>query len=63
VLPVSAHLKGEYGASGIHAGVPCVIGRGGVERIIEIPLTDAERAAFLLSTDVIAKHVALAATL
>jgi L-lactate dehydrogenase len=46
-----------------HAGVPCVIGRGGVESIIEIHLTDAERAAFLISTDVIAKAVALAATL
>lgn len=63
VLPVSAHLRGEYGVSGIHAGVPCVIGRNGVEKILVIPLDSQEREAFLRSADVIAKHVALATTL
>ena len=63
VLPVSARLNGEYGVSGLHAGVPCVIGRNGAERIMEVALTDAEREAFLRSIDVIEKHNALAAAL
>ncbi len=63
VLPVSAHLRGEYGVSGIHAGVPCVIGRGGVGKILQISLDAQEQEQFLRSADVIAKHVALAATL
>jgi malate dehydrogenase len=43
ILPVSALLEGEYGVSGLFVGVPGVLGSGGVERVIEIPLTDRER--------------------
>ncbi len=39
-------LEGEFGVHGLFVGVPAVLGRGGVERIIEFPLTDAEKAAF-----------------
>ena len=46
VLPCAAHLKGEYGSSGIYVGVPVVIGAGGVERIIEIDLDRTERKGF-----------------
>jgi malate dehydrogenase len=46
VLPCAAHLEGEYGVKGLFAGVPVVIGAGGVERVIEIALTDAEKKAF-----------------
>ena len=46
VLPCAAHLNGEYGIKGIYVGVPVVIGAGGVERIIEIPLNKDERAMF-----------------
>lgn len=46
VLPCAAYLEGEYGVTGLYAGVPVVIGAGGVERIVEIQLTDAEKKAF-----------------
>jgi len=49
VLPVSAYLEGEYGESGIFMGVPVILGAGGVERIIEIELTEEERQAFARS--------------
>lgn len=44
VLPCSAYLTGQYGERGIYLGVPVVLGRGGVERILELTLADAERA-------------------
>lgn len=43
VLPCAAHCNGEYGLKGLYVGVPCVIGAGGVERIIEINLTQSEQ--------------------
>ena len=44
VLPCAAWLEGEYGASDIYMGVPCQLGRAGVERIFEIELDETERA-------------------
>ncbi|MDD2336391.1 MAG: malate dehydrogenase [Geobacteraceae bacterium] len=44
ILPVCAFLEGEYGVDGYYLGVPCVIGAGGVEQIIELDLTPEERA-------------------
>jgi malate dehydrogenase len=46
VLPCAAYLEGEYGVRGLYAGVPVVIGAGGVERVIEIDLTADEKKAF-----------------
>jgi malate dehydrogenase len=46
VLPAAAYLQGEYGVDGLYAGVPVVIGGGGVEKIVEIGLTAAEKKAF-----------------
>ena len=46
VLPAAAYLEGEYGVRGLYAGVPVVIGGNGVEKIIEIDLTPAEKTAF-----------------
>ena len=46
VLPAAAFLEGEYGVKGLYAGVPVVIGAGGVEKVIEIELTAAEKKAF-----------------
>jgi malate dehydrogenase len=46
VLPCAAYLQGEYGVDGLFVGVPVVLGAGGLERVIEIKLSDAERAAF-----------------
>jgi malate dehydrogenase len=49
VLPCVCILDGEYGQRRIPAGVPAVLGRNGVERIIELPLTDQEQDAFQAS--------------
>jgi malate dehydrogenase len=46
VLPAAAYLEGEYGVRGLYAGVPVVVGGGGVEKIIEIELTAGEKTAF-----------------
>jgi malate dehydrogenase len=46
VLPCAVYLQGEYGVDGLFVGVPVVLGAGGLQRVIEITLTDAERAAF-----------------
>ncbi|HTY56208.1 MAG TPA: malate dehydrogenase [Candidatus Binataceae bacterium] len=46
VLPCAAYLEGEYGVKGLYAGVPVIIGAGGVERVLEIQLTAAEKSAF-----------------
>ena len=51
VLPCAAYLRGEYGINGLYVGVPIVLGNGGVEKVIEISLTDDERAAFNRSAD------------
>ncbi|MFI5365626.1 MAG: malate dehydrogenase [Candidatus Binatia bacterium] len=45
ILPCAALLEGEYGVNGFYVGVPVQIGAGGVERVIEITLTAAEREA------------------
>lgn len=45
LLPVTAHLQGEYGLRDIFIGVPCCLGKQGIERIWEIQLTNAELEA------------------
>lgn len=46
VLACACFLEGEYGVSGLYVGVPCVLGAGGVERVLEIDLDPAERKLF-----------------
>jgi malate dehydrogenase len=46
VLPCAVLLSGEYGVDGLFVGVPVVLGAGGMQRVIEIKLTDDERVAF-----------------
>ncbi len=46
LLPVTARLNGEFGEKDVTIGVPAILGRNGVERIVEIEVTPAERAAF-----------------
>ncbi len=58
ILPVSARLSGEYGVEGLFIGVPALLGRGGVERVFEIPLTDAERAGLERSIAAVRKTCA-----
>jgi malate dehydrogenase len=45
ILPCAAWLEGEYGLSGMYVGVPCKLGRNGLEQIVQIELTPEERAA------------------
>lgn len=51
VLPCAAYCDAEYGIGGYYVGVPCMLGRQGVEKVFELKLTDAERAAFGESVD------------
>src|SRR5512144_2110140 len=53
VLPCAAHLTGQYGVDDLYVGVPCVIGAGGVERIIEIELNQAAQENFNVSVDAV----------
>jgi malate dehydrogenase len=53
ILPCSAWLTGEFGLRGVFCGVPCKLGRGGLEGIVEIKLTDAERAALHKSAEAV----------
>jgi malate dehydrogenase len=57
VLPCAAYLQGEYGVSGLFVGVPCVLGEGGLQRIVEIDLTAAERSAFERSAEAVRELV------
>jgi len=63
ILPVSVLLEGEYGQHGVHCGVPCRIGRSGVEEIIELELTPEEQRQLDTSCQVIKKHIDMAAAL
>ncbi len=58
LLPCAAYLEGEFGISGVFLGVPVILGRGGVEKILEFPLTDEEKDALLLSVEAVKKQVA-----
>ena len=53
MIPCSVMLNGEYGQSDICMGVPCIIGKNGVEEILDIKLNDAEQAAFNKSSDAV----------
>ena len=59
ILSCATYLNGEYGQKDIFAGVPVVIGRGGVEKIIEVELTVAEAKEFELSVNHVRELIAL----
>jgi len=46
IMPASMELCGEYGEEGLFVGVPCLLGKNGVEKVIELPLTEEELATF-----------------
>ncbi len=60
-LPCAAYLNGEYGVKNLYAGVPVVIGKNGVEKIVEIELSSEEKKQFNLSIqavkDLLAKFI------
>ncbi|MGH9203210.1 MAG: malate dehydrogenase [Vicinamibacterales bacterium] len=53
ILPCSAWLDGEYGMSGLFLGVPCRLGEGGLQEIVEVELTTDERAALDKSAEAV----------
>ncbi|HLV25176.1 MAG TPA: malate dehydrogenase [Gemmatimonadales bacterium] len=53
ILPCAAYLEGEYGESGIFLGVPCKLGRGGLQKVIEVELTAEERASLAQSAEAV----------
>ncbi|MBI2408926.1 MAG: malate dehydrogenase [Gemmatimonadetes bacterium] len=53
ILPCSAWLDGEYGMKGLFLGVPCKLGRNGIEKIVEIDLSADEKAALAKSADAV----------
>ena len=53
IFPVCAWLQGEYGMNNIYLGVPVVLGKNGIERIIELQLNDAERALLVESAEAV----------
>jgi malate dehydrogenase len=63
ILPCAALCQGEYGVDGIFVGVPCVLGSGGVEKIIEVGLEADERAAFETSANHVRELVEVVRTL
>ncbi len=63
VLPVCAWVDGEYGISGVYLGVEAEIGRGGVRRVVQTPLDDAETAALRAAADAVRAKQADIATL
>ena len=50
-LPCACYLNGEYGVKDIYAGVPVIIGKNGVEKVIEIILSDEEKNNFIKSVN------------
>ena len=59
MIPCSAYLEGEYGHNDIFIGVPCIIGRNGIEGILELELNEEEKALFDASEAAVAKTTAI----
>lgn len=57
ILPCAAYLNGEYGVKGLYVGVPVVIGANGVEKILEINLSEEEKKQFNQSVEAVKKLV------
>jgi malate dehydrogenase len=58
ILPCSVWLEGEYGQSGLFLGVPCKLGRRGLEGVVEVDLTADERDALVRSADAVREPMA-----
>jgi malate dehydrogenase len=53
MIPCSVYLQGEYGQEDICIGVPCIIGKNGVEEIVDVKLNDKEKELFAKSSDAV----------
>ncbi|MBA3750078.1 MAG: malate dehydrogenase [Nitrosopumilus sp.] len=51
VIPLSTYLDGQYGVKDVCMGIPAVVGKGGIEKIIELPLNESEKSEFLKGTN------------
>ena len=58
ILPVAANLQGEYGLQDLYIGVPAIIGKNGVEKIIELQLNSEEKSMFDNSIEAVKKLIA-----
>jgi malate dehydrogenase len=58
ILPCAAWLEGEYGLSGMYCGVPCKLGRNGLEQIVVVALTPDEQAALTQSARAVQETMA-----
>ena len=58
ILPCAAWLQGEYGMKDLFLGVPCKLGRGGLQKVIEVQLTSDEKAALQKSADAVREPMA-----
>jgi malate dehydrogenase len=58
ILPCAAWLEGEYGMKGLFLGVPCKLGKNGLEKVIEVELTADEQAALQKSADAVREPMA-----
>ncbi len=63
LMPCSVNSMGTYGLPEVYVGLPVMIGKGGVERIIRLKLNETELAALRLSAESIKKNVAILSTL
>ncbi len=59
ILPCSVYLEGEYGIRGLFVGVPVKLGAGGVDQIVQIKLTDTEKAALQKSANAVKELVSV----
>lgn len=59
ILPAIAYLEGEYGYHDIYMGVPTILGKNGVESVIELPLTDEEKRQLDLSAEDVKRVIGL----
>ena len=55
IIPCSALLDGEYGQKDLCIGVPCLLGKGGIKKVIELKLNDEEKALFEKSAEAVKK--------
>ena len=55
MYPFSSFLEGEYGLNYICIGVPVILGRDGIEKIVDVPLSDAEKAHMQASAEGVKK--------
>ena len=60
ILPCAAYLNGEYGVEGLYVGVPVIINKTGVKKVIELKLNSSEKKQFLKSVNAVKNLTKLA---